>query len=299
MIPIAAGLLLAAVLFVSGVTKLIDFPGTRAALATYGIRGAGAARAAWAGLVGVELLLAAGLAAGWTPAAWAAALVLGAFALAQVAALTAGRGGAPCACFGSRGRLTRGSALRAAALAGVAVLVALAPRPELSRVDWLTLGLAVALAAVVVLAVVVLALAREVGALRLASSPQGALEVPHEGPEIGGRTALASYFGDELPSGRVALAVFGSEGCAMCRALKPVVSAFGRNPHVLLREFDEVADAPAWATADVPGSPYAVAFAADGTVLAKGTFNSGAQLESVLATAERRMVASSGSQARR
>ena len=297
MILAAAGLLLAAVLFVSGATKLVDFPGTRAALATYGISRPGPARAAWVALVVVELALAAGLAAGWTPAAWVAAVVLGGFALAQVIALGAGRDGAPCACFGSRGRLTRGSALRAAGLAGLAVGVALTPRPELSRVDWLTLGLAAALAGVAVLAVVVLALAREVGALRLASSPRGALEVPHEGPEIGGRTALADQFGD-LPSGRVALAVFGSEGCAMCRALKPVVAAFGRNPHVILREFDEVADAEAWAMADVPGSPYAVAFASDGTVLAKGTFNSGAQLESVLATAERRHTAPSGSRAR-
>jgi hypothetical protein len=39
---------------------------------------------------------------------------------------------------------------------------------------------------------------------------------------------------------------------------------------------------------DVPGSPYAVALGLDGTVLAKGTFNSLGQLESVLATAERR-----------
>jgi hypothetical protein len=57
---------------------------------------------------------------------------------------------------------------------------------------------------------------------------------------------------------------------------------------VLVRRFDEAADAEAWALADVPGSPFAVAVGADGTVLAKGTFNSGAQLETVLAAAERR-----------
>ena len=56
----------------------------------------------------------------------------------------------------------------------------------------------------------------------------------------------------------------------------------------MLRRFDEVEDADAWALADVPGSPFAVALGADGVVLAKGTFNSGAQLESVLAAAERR-----------
>ena len=48
----------------------------------------------------------------------------------------------------------------------------------------------------------------------------------------------------------------------------------------MVRRFDEVEDADAWALADVPGSPFAVAVGADGTVLAKGTFNSGAQLES-------------------
>ena len=46
--------------------------------------------------------------------------------------------------------------------------------------------------------------------------------------------------------------------------------------------------------ADVPGSPFAVAIGGDGTVLAKGTFNTGAQLESVLATAERRRGTSRG-----
>ena len=66
------------------------------------------------------------------------------------------------------------------------------------------------------------------------------------------------------------------------------VDTFGRDPRVALRRFDEVRDAGAWTTADVPGSPFAVALDADGTVLAKGTFNTGAQLESVLAAAERR-----------
>jgi hypothetical protein len=74
----------------------------------------------------------------------------------------------------------------------------------------------------------------------------------------------------------------------MCRALAPAVASFGRDPRVVLRDFDEARDADAWAVADVPGSPFAVALDADGTVLAKGTFNTGAQLESVLAAAERR-----------
>jgi hypothetical protein len=38
----------------------------------------------------------------------------------------------------------------------------------------------------------------------------------------------------------------------------------------------------------VPGSPYAIALTLDGLTLAKGTFNSLAQLESVIATARAR-----------
>lgn len=74
----------------------------------------------------------------------------------------------------------------------------------------------------------------------------------------------------------------------MCRTLEPAVEYFGRDPDVALRTFDERRDAAAWRALDVPGSPYAVALGLDGTVLAKGTFNSLGQLESVLATAERR-----------
>jgi hypothetical protein len=151
----------------------------------------------------------------------------------------------------------------------------------------LAIGLAAALAGLVALTVVVLALAREVGMLRLAVPQAGALEVAHEGPEIGARSALAAGF-PELRPGRLGLAVFTSEGCGMCRALKPAIERFGEHPSVVLRTFDEHTDADAWAAADVPGSPFAVALDADGTVLAKGTFNSGAQLESVLAAAERR-----------
>jgi hypothetical protein len=157
-----------------------------------------------------------------------------------------------------------------------------------SSEGWLAIGLALTALAVVALGVVVLALAREVGVLRLAVGPQGALEVAHEGPEVGARSGLADAFGEDPRPGRLALAVFSSEGCGLCRALAPTVAAFGNDPRISLRVFDEVADADAWAAADVPGSPFAVALDADGTVLAKGTFNNGAQLESVLATAERR-----------
>ncbi len=53
-------------------------------------------------------------------------------------------------------------------------------------------------------------------------------------------------------------------------------------------QYDEVDDSEIWRSFAVPGSPYAVAADSDGTVLAKGSFNTIAQLESVLAAAERR-----------
>jgi hypothetical protein len=286
MVSVVACLVLGLVLFASAVLKLVDPAGTRAALATYGVRREELARVLWGALVAVEAGLAVGVGAGIDAAAYAAAGLLAVFCAAQAVALATGRGGAPCACFGARGRVSRASLTRTALLASALAVLPLLPRSEPSTEAWLALGLAVALAGLAALAVVVLSLAREVGMLRLATDPRGALEVAHEGPEVGARTALADRF--ELTAGRIGLAVFSSEGCGLCRALEPAVEAFGRDPRVALRRFDEVRDADAWAVADVPGSPFAVALDADGTVLAKGTFNTGAQLESVLAAAEPR-----------
>jgi hypothetical protein len=288
MVSVVACLVLGLVLLASASLKLIDPSGTRAALATYGVRNEQLARVFWGALVGFEAVLAVGVGAGNDGAAYAAGALLAVFCAAQAVALAGGRGGAPCACFGARGRISRASLARTALLAAALASLPLLPRSEPGTETWLALGLGAALTGLLALAVVVLALAREVGMLRLAADPRGALEVAHEGPEVGARTALAAHFGDTLAPGRIGLAVFSSEGCGLCRALEPAVAAFGRDPRVALRSFDEVGDAEAWAVADVPGSPFAVALDADGTVLAKGTFNTGAQLESVLAAAERR-----------
>jgi len=286
MVSVVACLVLGFVLLASAVLKLADGAGSRAALATYGVRSAPAARAVWALLVTVEAGLAVAVGAGVDAAAYAAGGLLALFCAAQAVALASGRGGAPCACFGARGRISRASVGRAALLAAAFAALPLLPRSEPSTEGWLALGLAVALLGLVALAVAVLALAREVGMLRLAGDPRGALEVAHEGPEVGGRTALVEHL--EIAPGRLGLAVFSSEGCGLCRALAPAIESFARDPRVAVRTFDEARDAGAWAAADVPGSPFAVALDADGTVLAKGTFNTGAQLESVLAAAERR-----------
>jgi Methylamine utilisation protein MauE len=286
MLSVAVCLVLGLVLLASAILKLVDRQGTQSALATYGIRRG--APLVWGSIVAAELVLAVGVGAGIDAAAYAAAALMAVFADAQGVALARGRGGAPCACFGARGTVSRASLARTALLAAALAALPLLPRGEPSTETWLALGLAVALVGLAALSVVVLALAREVGMLRLAGDPRGALEIAHEGPEVGARTALAAHFGDALAPGRIGLAVFSSEGCGLCRALEPAVDAFGRDAGVALRRFDEVRDADAWAVADVPGSPFAVALDTDGTVLAKGTFNTGAQLESVLAAAERR-----------
>jgi hypothetical protein len=286
MLSVAVCLLLGLVLVVSAVLKLADRQGTEAALRTYGIREG--ASFVWGALIVVEAGLGVAVAAGVDAAAYAAAVLMAGFAAAQGAALATGRGGRPCACFGARGRVSSG-ALNRTLLLGAALAVApLLPRTEPSTEGWLAIGLGAALIGLVALGIAVLALAREVGMLRLSLDPRGALEIAHEGPEVGARSALAERFGADLTAGRLALAVFSSEGCQMCRGLAPAVAAFGRDLRVVLREFDEVRDADAWTAADIPGSPFAVALDADGTVLAKGTFNTGAQLESVLAAAERR-----------
>jgi hypothetical protein len=141
--------------------------------------------------------------------------------------------------------------------------------------------------AVAALAVVVLALAREVGMLRLQLGSRGALEVPGEGPELG---SVAPELSARLPrpDDELALAVFTSEGCHLCRSLEPAVASLEGEPGLAVGRFDEAAEAELWRALEVPGSPYAVALGPGGVVLAKGTFNDLAQLESVVATAERR-----------
>jgi hypothetical protein len=259
-----------------------------AGLGSFGLRRPGPALGAVVALAALELALAAGLVAGLDAAAWAAAALLCAFALAVAAALLAGRAGAPCACFGARSQVGRVALLRAFGLAALAAAVPVLPDGAASTETWLGLGLGVALAGVAALAVAVAALGREIGVLRARLAPDAALDVPEEGPPLG--TSVPSLAERARPEAqtRLVLGVFSSEGCPLCVALRPAVARFGRDPLVALAELDEHADAAVWRELGVPGSPYAVAASREGTVLAKGTFNSPAQLEGVLAAAERR-----------
>jgi methylamine utilization protein MauE len=287
MIEIVLRVVLAGVLAVAALAKLASPRSSQTALATFGF-GEGPIRfAAWAALVAAELGLAAGVAAGLDSAAYAAAALMLALAALMVGALIRGRAGEPCACFGARSRVSRLGVARDLLLAGGFAALPSLSSVELTTDQWLGIGLGLALVACAGLAVAVLALAREVGMLRLRLSSGSALEIAGEGPEIGTR-APALLARISLRRARTALAVFTSEGCHMCRSLEPAIEGLAKDPQVAVGVFDEVGDAGLWRELEVPGSPFAVALGLDGTVLAKGTFNDLAQLESVVATGERR-----------
>jgi len=273
---------LAAVLLGSAAAKLASGARGRRALASYGLHG-NAAGAAWIGTIALEALLGIAVAVGVPGAAEAAAVLLGLFTLLLVGAIARGRAGAPCGCFGSRSRIGWGAAVRSACLAAAFAVLPFLPDTSLSTEAWLGVGLAVALAGVAALAVALLALAREVGELRIAVSPQAALSLDHEGPELGGRVGLIERFDRRAA---LAVAVFTSPGCSLCAALEPSLRLLERDPEVELRLFDEHEDPEAWESLAIPGSPYAVVLAStDGEVLSKGTFNSLYQLESLLGPA--------------
>jgi methylamine utilization protein MauE len=282
-----ARLVLAAVLAAAAISKLAAPRSSRAALATFGLPQGRSRWAVWASVVASELALAAGVAAGLDTAAWAAAGLLAAFAAVLALALRRGRAGAPCACFGSRSTVSRTAVARSVVLAVGFAAVPFLPTASLDVEEWLVLGLGVALAGVVTLTVAVLALAREVGMLRLQLAPQAALEIPNEGPPVGERTALIERF-DLDEEARLALAVFTSEGCRLCRSLAPAVAAIARDPLVRVEVVDE-RDEDVWRELAIPGAPFAVALDPNGVVRAKGTFNNLAQLEGILAAAERRL----------
>jgi Methylamine utilisation protein MauE len=258
-----------------------------AALASFGFEDGPVRPIAWAALIAVELALAVAVALGSDAAAYAAAGLMLLFAALTGAALLRGRAGAPCACFGPRSRVSRLGVLRNVGLAAGFALIPSVDSISIGTQGWLGIGIGVALIACVVLGVAVLALAREVGMLRLQLGTQGALEIAGEGPEIGSRA-------DELSEriGRngadFGLAVFTSEGCGICQTLAPAIDNVAKDPRIAVGVFDEVTEADLWRSLAIPGSPFALALDGEGNVLAKGTFNNMAQLESVVATAERR-----------
>ena len=258
-----------------------------ASMDTFGFGGGPLRPLAWAALIAVELALAVGVVLGSDDAAYAAAGLMLLFAALTTGAILRGRAGSPCACFGPRSKISWLGVLRNLGLAAGFALIPLVDSIALGTDAWLGIAVGVALLACAGLAIAVLALAREVGMLRLRLGTQGALEIAGEGPDVGSRSdALAG----RLAAGteRLGLAVFSSESCHLCQTLSPAIENVGKDPYVAVGVFDEVADAGLWRDLGIPGSPFAIALDGGGTVLAKGTFNNLAQLESVLATAERR-----------
>ncbi len=271
----------------AGLLKLSALTSAATALGTFRVP-APLRRPAAVALSLVELALAAGVAAGSDRAAYGAAGLALFFAAMLGVALASGRGGQPCACFGSRSRVSHTALARNVVLAGAFFALPSLPTRALGPDGWLALALVLAFACIGGLAIAVLALAREIGTLRLQLPPESALDVASEGPPLGVRVPMLGRF-DAHGAAPLALAIFSSEGCRLCQTLSPVVAAFRRDPRVAVEIFDEVEDAEVWRELRIPGSPFAVALDREGAVHAKGTFNTYGQLESILATAERRL----------
>src|SRR5690349_6073523 len=176
----------ALVLLAAAVLKAADRTAAIVALSGYGVPGRLAAPV-WAAAIAAEAALAAALAAGlpWAPGATAA--LLAGFAVVQAGALARGGNGAPCGCFGARGRLSPGALGRTALLAA-----ACAALPALGEPATPPFALTAALAA----GAVILALGRR------SPAPAGALELDGEGPPLGAPSPVA------VPGHGIRLALF-------------------------------------------------------------------------------------------
>lgn len=287
MLGMSIRLLLGALLIVSAGAKLASAGESRRALAAFGFAGASAQAVGLTSLIGAEIAVAIAVIAGSAALAWLGVALMAMLTAALVGAIARGHAGEPCGCFGARSTIGWRGVARNVMLAGAFAVAALLPRDSLSTEQWLGIGIGASLLLGAALAVALLALAREIGVLRLRLGPAAALEIAGEGPEIGSRSSAIESFAT-VSGGDLALAVFASPGCRVCDGLRPSVETLADHPLLRVRTFEEGIDTEIWEQLDVPGSPYAVALGPDGVLLAKGTFNNLAQLESVIATAERR-----------
>ena len=82
--------------------------------------------------------------AGFDAAAWAGAALFAGFTVAQAVALTSGRAGAPCACFGARGTVGPASLARASGSTVAFAVLPLLDRRAPSTEGWLGIGLVAA-----------------------------------------------------------------------------------------------------------------------------------------------------------
>lgn len=280
-------MLLAGVLLGAVGAKLMRPRAGRDALAGLGFASPGTRAVAFWLLIAIEAGLAAGILLGVAGADLLGAGLMLCFALAMTGAIARGQAGEPCGCFGAESRIGWAGVLRNLVLAGGFIAVMALPSDDLSTDQWLGLGLVAALSASAAMGAFVLALAREVGLLRMRVGPSSALEIPGEGPELGSRTEFIARF-PAKEGAELALAIFTSAGCHICASLEPAIASIAAHPAVSVARFDENTDQDVWLGLDAPGSPYGIALDLDGSVLAKGTFNNLSQLESILGAGERR-----------
>ena len=272
----AATVAVCSILAVAGTLKFARPQATLAALDAF------AWRPLVYGLGLLELALAVGVALAIVEAQLAAAALLTGFAIWHAVMLARGHRDAPCPCLAGSSRVGPRSLVHAVLFAAAAAWLAVAPAPSLTGTGWLAVAAGALALACVVLALIAWTLAREVATLRADRAPRGALEIEEEGPPLGSVSVLIDRFA-EVRAGAVLVAVFTSPGCSICERLRPAVEQLARE--VPLEVFDEEADSLAWHVSAVPGSPYAIAFDHEGTVLAKGTFNTEEQLRSIPSTA--------------
>ena len=178
------------------------------------------------------------------------------FAATMVGAILRGRAGAPCACFGARSTVGWPAVARNALLAAAFAALPALPEGELSTDEWLGLGLGGRAAR--------LRRARRRGAR---ARPRGRDAAPAPRPRGGARDRrggpAARFAAPQLierfalePEAELALAVFVSEGCHVCRALEPVDRGAGDatrwSPS---RRFEEAAERGGLGRARDPGQP--------------------------------------------
>jgi hypothetical protein len=108
-----------------------------------------------------------------------------------------------------------------------------------------------------------------------------------EGPDIGSTQPAIGRFAVG-PATELAIGIFLSASCRVCEGLAPAVRSLAADPVLAVQTFAENDEPGVWAELAIPGAPFAVALDPSGIVLAKGSFNNLAQLESVVATAGRR-----------
>ena len=265
-----------------------------AALATYGDRGAArAARRAVAARRRASSALAVGARGGRRLGARGGGGAVRAVRRGHAAALLAGRGGRPCACFGSASRLgwtspaARGA--RSALLAGVAALGWLPSAP--SGYDrWLTLGLSLSARRRSRRSPSrVLALAREVGVLRLSAGARAARwRSSREGPAAGRRAGVGGRRSRPVRARRCAWPCSAPRAARCARRWRRRSSTSPPIRCWPCASSTSSATRPCGRRRPCPAARTRSRSTLDGVALAKGTFNGLGQLESVLATARLR-----------